>query len=140
MRIVIAVDGSTAANKAVRHAAKLASSLKEVPKVVLLAVDLPLANSVAIAIGPDAVAKYHAESARFALRGPGATLRRARIEYNARPMVGDPAKVIAKVCASEKADLLVMGSHGRGAAKSLLLGSVTLKVLSRIPTPTLVVR
>lgn len=140
MRIVIATDGSPAAVKAARQAAKLAARLKDPPWVLVLAVDPPLMNSVAIKIGPTAVDKYHAESARFALRGPCAALRRAGIAHEERAVVGDPAKMIARTCASAKADLLVMGSHGRGAARSLFLGSVTLKVLASTATPTLIVR
>lgn len=140
MRIVIAVDGSPIANKAARQAAKFAASLKQAPTVVVLFVDPPLMKSVAIALGPETLAKYHADNASFAFRGAGAALRRAGIDYEEKAMVGDPATSIAKSCISGKADLLVMGSHGRGAAKSLLLGSVTTKVLSSVVTPTLIVR
>lgn len=140
MRIVIAVDGSPVANKAARQAARLAASLKQSPMVVVLAVDLPLAKAAAIALGPEALAKYHADNFRTVLRGPGASLRRLGIGYEEKTVVGEPAASIAKFCGREKADLLVMGSHGRGAAKSLLLGSVAMKVLSTATTPIMIVR
>lgn len=140
MRIVIAADGSPTATRAAGRAAKLAAAMKQPPEVIVLAVDPPLMKSVAVAMGPDLLAKYHADNARFALRGPGAALRRAGLGYEEKTMVGDPAGSIVKFCAASKADLLVMGSHGRGAATSLLLGSVTMKVLSGSKVPTLVVR
>lgn len=140
MRIVIAVDGSPAANKAARAATRLIASLKQPPKVVVLAIDPPLSNAVAVALGPDSLARYHADTFRTALRGPGASLRRVGIGYEEKTMVGDPATSIARFCKTEKADLLVMGSHGRGAVKSLFLGSVAMKVLTNTTTPIMIVR
>ena len=140
MRIVIAVDGSPSANKAARHAARLIAALKQPPVVVLLTVDPPLPKPVAVALGAELRAQYHADNASAALRAPGASLRRLGIGYEEKTTVGDPAASIAAFCTREKADLLVMGSHGRGAAKSLLLGSVAMKVMATAPTPVLVVR
>lgn len=140
MRIVIAVDGSPVANKAARQAARLVASLKQPPMLVVLAVDPPLAKAVAIAMGPEALARYHADNFRAVLRNPGAALRRLGIGYEEKTIVGDPATSIANFCTREKADLLVMGSHGRSAARSLLLGSVALKVLSTATTPIMIVR
>lgn len=140
MRIVIATDGSPVSTKAAREGARLAATMQEPPRIVLLAVDPPLMKSVAVALGPDGLAKYHADNMRFAMKGAGAALRRAKVGYEEASMVGDPAESILRFCAKEKADLLVMGSHGRGAAKSLLLGSVTMKVLAGGTVPTLVVR
>jgi nucleotide-binding universal stress UspA family protein len=40
----------------------------------------------------------------------------------------------------QKCDVIFMASHGRGGAASLLLGSVTLKVLAHSKIPVLVFR
>jgi nucleotide-binding universal stress UspA family protein len=44
-------------------------------------------------------------------------------------LAGEPAKVIVDYAAEHKIDLIVMPTHGRGAFRRLLLGSVTAKVL-----------
>ena len=44
-------------------------------------------------------------------------------------LTGDPAKVIVDYAASHKIDLIVLPTHGRGAFRRLLLGSITSKVL-----------
>ena len=47
---------------------------------------------------------------------------------------------IAQTAHDEKADLVVMGSHGHGALRKIILGSVTTRVLAEATVPVLVVR
>ena len=53
---------------------------------------------------------------------------------------GSPAHEIAKAAAAENADLIIVGTHGRGAIAHLLLGSVAEKVVRSAPCPVLTVR
>ena len=53
---------------------------------------------------------------------------------------GNPAKEIARLTEQMPADLLVMGTHGRGGFERLFLGSVTEKVLRVTRCPVLTVR
>lgn len=52
---------------------------------------------------------------------------------------GDPSRLIQQAALELPADLLVMGTHGRGGFEHLLLGSVTEKVLRRATCPVLTV-
>jgi nucleotide-binding universal stress UspA family protein len=52
---------------------------------------------------------------------------------------GDPQATIIDHAISKKADLIVMGTHGRRGFKRLLLGSVTEAVLREAPCPVLTV-
>jgi nucleotide-binding universal stress UspA family protein len=52
---------------------------------------------------------------------------------------GDPWRIIRDEAEALPADLLVMGTHGRGGFEHLLLGSVTEKVMRRAPCPVLTV-
>lgn len=52
---------------------------------------------------------------------------------------GDPSKTIVEEAVSNKADLVVMGTHGRRGFNRLLLGSVTESVLRHAPCPVLTV-
>jgi nucleotide-binding universal stress UspA family protein len=47
---------------------------------------------------------------------------------------------IAAYARRRRLDVLVMGSHGRGAFKSLVLGSVAMRVAARCELPLLIVR
>ncbi|MFO1539766.1 MAG: universal stress protein [Chloroflexota bacterium] len=53
---------------------------------------------------------------------------------------GDPASAIASAAEAEGADLLVVGSRGRGGAERLLLGSVSDHLVRTAGCPVLVVR
>ena len=52
---------------------------------------------------------------------------------------GDASTVIIDQAVSTRADLIVMGTHGRRGFKRLLLGSVTETVLREAPCPVLTV-
>jgi nucleotide-binding universal stress UspA family protein len=53
---------------------------------------------------------------------------------------GDPAIEICRVAEEGQFDLVVIGSHGSGFLKRVLLGSVSHHVLHHAPCPVLVVR
>lgn len=54
--------------------------------------------------------------------------------------VGHPASVICEIAEKVQADLIVVGSHGRGAIDRFVLGSVSHGVLNRARIPVLVVK
>jgi nucleotide-binding universal stress UspA family protein len=64
---------------------------------------------------------------------PGDTGRRAEVAH------GSIGSRIVEVCADEDASLVVVGSHGRGAVKRALLGSVSTEVAAHAPCPCVVV-
>jgi nucleotide-binding universal stress UspA family protein len=53
---------------------------------------------------------------------------------------GDAVTEILRVAGEARADLIVMGTHGRGGLGRLLLGSIAEEVLRRAPCPVLTVK
>jgi nucleotide-binding universal stress UspA family protein len=53
---------------------------------------------------------------------------------------GDAVREILRVAAAVRADLIVMGTHGRGGLSRLLVGSVAEIVMRNAPCPVLTVR
>jgi nucleotide-binding universal stress UspA family protein len=54
--------------------------------------------------------------------------------------IGEPGESIVAVAASEGADLVLVGSHGRGQLGRLIIGSVSEYVVRNAPCPVLVAR
>jgi len=69
-----------------------------------------------------------------------ARLRAAGRQVETAMVLGRTADVIVEEAERSKADLILIGSRGRRAIKSALLGSVSAEVVDRAPCPVLVVR
>jgi nucleotide-binding universal stress UspA family protein len=66
--------------------------------------------------------------------------RQAGIAINFLIWEGEPGPAIVEAAASESADLIVVGSHGRGRVGRFMLGSVSDHVIRNAAAPVLVVR
>jgi nucleotide-binding universal stress UspA family protein len=140
-RILIATDGSEKSMKAAEEGMELAKGLGA--QVIALNV----VNEVVIA---SAVRQLGAErkevEAKLETAGRKAVdnlkAMGAKIGVNVDTIVriGAPANAVIDTAGAEKADLIVMGSHGESGASKLLIGSVVQKVLYWATIPVLVVR
>ena len=63
----------------------------------------------------------------------------ARTKAEKQVVSGDPAEEIIKSADAEKADLIVMGTHGRTGLEYHLFGSVAAKVVRLSPVPVLTI-
>jgi universal stress protein A len=54
-----------------------------------------------------------------------------------RLLSGDPAATIVRLAEDEKADMIVMGTHGRTGIIRMLMGSVAEAIVRRAPCPVL---
>jgi nucleotide-binding universal stress UspA family protein len=140
--IVVAVDGSDHAERAVRWAADQAA-LEGRPLVVISMArydevftvgwagmaDAPLAGTRGLLEHANAVA---AEQVAAAER------LHPDLRVQALAATGDPR--VALVDLSPQAHLIVLGSHGRGPLRSMLLGSVSAAVSKRAECPVVVCR
>ena len=140
MKILLAVDGSAHGKLAAEYVASHLALFGDKASVTALNVDPPLLARVANALGRDEVARYHAENSQNAFHDARAALGASPFTYEEVALVGDPGGEITKAAGSGGYDLVVMGSHGHGAFRNLLLGSVVTKVLGGCKVPVLVVR
>ena len=63
-----------------------------------------------------------------------------KVQASREVLSGRPFLEIIRVAKERKSDLIVIGTHGRGALKQVLLGSVAEKVVRKAPCPVLSVR
>jgi len=52
---------------------------------------------------------------------------------------GEPENEIARICKSEKIDLLIVGSHGHKIMKDIIYGSTVNEVRHRVRVPVLAI-
>ncbi|AKB42661.1 Universal stress protein [Methanosarcina sp. Kolksee] len=62
------------------------------------------------------------------------------IDYEGVVVEGDPASAILEFAEQNKADIIIMGTLGKGGLERFLLGSVTYKVVRHSKVPVLVVK
>ncbi|MBW2315848.1 MAG: universal stress protein [Deltaproteobacteria bacterium] len=78
--------------------------------------------------------------AEKALEGHAAKLRPRGITVETEVTEGYPATAIEEEAIRQKADLIVIGTHGHTGLKHLLLGSVAQRVVQKSPCPVLTVK
>ena len=140
MKIMVAVDGSDISVRAAQYANQLARKLAKPATIFLVAADPEPFPGVATRIGKDAVARLHAESHEQMLAPARKALARSKSTVREVAVVGEAATAILDAARDHKAELLVMGSHGRGAVKGMFLGSVSSKVIAQAGLPVTIIR
>lgn len=151
LSVGIAVDGSRYGQAAVRWAIKHRDLFGAQPRIELIHVidseqsAPPPIDGLAYRAIPvyRVAADGHALAPQFAKVMAGALklFAMAGLQATAAPLLGARAgDAIAAYSRKRQLDVLVMGSHGQGAFKSLVLGSVAMRVAARSDKPLLLIR
>ncbi len=141
MKILVPVDGSDSADRAVEHVITLAALLKEVPQVLLLNVQWNIAvGNVKLFISQQTIEDYYREHGLAALAQARKKLDAAGLSYSFHISIGTPAEAIVHYAQEQKVDQIAMGAQGQDRLAEFLLGSVVNKVLHLATVPVLVVK
>jgi nucleotide-binding universal stress UspA family protein len=140
MKVLIAVDGSDYSRMAIEFIASRRTLLESNPDLEVLHVRLPVPANPARVVGNKVVRAYYAEEAEKILKPARVRLLKAGFSPKVRYAIGHPATEIGTTAEKNKADLVVLGSHGHTALAGMLFGSVTNEVLVRTKRAMLIVR
>jgi nucleotide-binding universal stress UspA family protein len=146
-KILVPSDGSKAAQKAAAYAVDLAKQLKA-SVIVLSVIDkrsfmppqtVPAAKTARHAIEP--IEDYLREAAEVYAGEIKKLCDESGVALKISIKTGHPVEEIVKEAKKSKANLIVMGSHGRSALSATVLGSVSYGVIHKDTTiPVLIVK
>lgn len=135
--LLVAIDGSSVAQRALQHAIELAEALHARLTIVAVVPELP---TFALAAGVDTTALRKAADDEVERRLREAVDRVPdSVSVTTVLRHGPAAKEILAVSREGQHDLLIMGSRGRGRLASNMLGSVAADVHFGTTLPLLVV-
>ena len=135
-KILVAVDRSPAAEKAVNYALDLAKLTQAQTLIVHAYPKIPdylgepnLSQTIA----------RHLERAEELVEPIVERFKAQGLDVIPEILEGPPADAILRVASAREVDLIIMGARGLGSVASLLLGSVSQKVIAHANCPVLVV-
>jgi nucleotide-binding universal stress UspA family protein len=138
LRVLVALDGSTQATRAVKELLGRQSWLGELD--IELAYVRP-ARLLDRYPPPEQqiLERWGTQEAEEATRDARALVYAAGPPCRLHEPAGDPAEELVRLAAEVGADLVVAGTRGRGALHHALIGSVALKVAIGSPVPVMLV-
>jgi nucleotide-binding universal stress UspA family protein len=155
-RILVPLDGSELAARALPHAetlAKLSNArvvlLQVIPTTAMLASEtsvpspglgLPTVDPFVSTSQFQAVEDTMTEEAKTTLDEAAARLRTSSLQVETVVLKGAPADAILSYAKERQIDLIVMSTHGRTGLARLVFGSVAENVLHHASCPVLLVR
>ena len=144
MHVLIATDGSAVSLAAARQGRALLAAADKVTLLSVMTEGDPgddaggIEGSVLSRSEQQAAWESELAQARAELASTEASLTGVPVDEIVE--VGDAADVICRVAERLRADVVVVGSHGRTGLGRLFLGSVSEHVVRHAPCPVLVVR
>jgi nucleotide-binding universal stress UspA family protein len=142
MHILVPVDGSASANRAVAHALLLADGRSDT-RITLLNVqnqqtlDMSDVSSIT-SVGANT--ERAVDQSKKALHQAIQLCRNAHVKFDTRSAFGPIGETISKIAGELKTDQIVMGTRGFGPLRGAVLGSVSSRVIRLVRVPVTLVK
>ena len=140
--ILVATDFSPASRPAFRRAVELAqanSAALWITHVAVPSVPMSPDGFVMPRMYDEMDAAIRADATRH-LKRLQARAQKAGVRGRTLLLRGSPHEALARAARSRRADLLVLGTHGRTGMARFFIGSVASRVVATAPCPVLTVR
>ncbi len=147
LRVGIAVDGSRYGLQALRYVLKHPDLFGANPQLTVIHVvqdyalnALPVAEAIPLpAFSESEVRAFQNKAYEDAMKPARTLLRKDGVNADEVRLIGNAGDELSAY-ANKNLDLLVLGSHGYGAFKAVIMGSVATRVTARCRMPLLLVR
>lgn len=141
-RVLLPVDGSECSLRAVALVItkRACYSNPDDLSIHLVNVQAPFSHDVSRFFSQEQIVAFHHEESEKWMAEACKLLDAAGARYTCHKEIGRVPEKIAELAESLHCDQIVMGTHGRGALVELLMGSITLKVISLVNIPILLVK
>ena len=140
MRILLAADGSSYTKKALAFLVTHDGIAGASDELIVLNVQPAVPPRVKTMLGAAAVHDYHKEEAQAVLAPIQAFLEHHAIPFRTKWVVGSPPDEILEAIVAEKAQMVVLGTHGHGLIGRFFMGSIAQRVVARCEVPVLLVK
>ena len=140
MKILLAVDGSACTKQMLAYLAAHDEFLGAGHEYTVLTVTMPVPPHAKGFFDRETVESYYRAEADEVLKPVRMFIAQQGWNASFVDKVGHAPAVISETADSGRFDLVVMGSHGHSTLGSVVLGSVTARVLNHCKTPVLVIR
>lgn len=140
MKILAAVDGSTYTKRMLAYLTAHDEWLGTAHSYTLIHAVAAVPPRAAAVMAKDDLQAYYDESAEKVFKPIRTFLGKRKVDASYVAKVGPAAELIVQAAQKGDHDLIILGSHGHGSFKSLVMGSVATKVLSQCSTPVLLIR
>ena len=140
MKILVPVDGSPFTKRMLAYLAAHDEWLGEAHQYTLLHVAPAVPPRAAAVLDKAVLQAHYAEDSEKVFKPIRTFFAKQKLKAEFVAKVGPAADTIATAATKGKFDLLMMGSHGHGLLGSLVLGSVTTRVMAQCEVPVLVIR
>jgi len=142
-KILVAVDGSAAANKGLREALRLAKAERARLFILHVVNDYVVIAAMGGVAPPRDLGPLLRESGERILANAKALASKQGVkpELVLREILSGPAaEAIVREARRRRADLIVLGTHGRRGVRRMVMGSDAEQVVRIAPMPVLLVR
>jgi len=142
-RILVPVDGSHTSTRGLQEAVKLAKDQRAMVRLMHVVDEWSVTQNLDVMGGAGDVLDMLEESGKKALKNAKTLADRHGIKAETaiyRNLNGRVADFIIREARKWRADLIVMGTHGRRGFSHVLLGSDAEAVVKQSPVPVMLVR
>jgi nucleotide-binding universal stress UspA family protein len=139
-KLLVAFDGSDDALRALEHAVSLARAGSGSLHVVYAHEEPRVFGEIAVYATAEKMAELQRQEGEALLERAKAALQAAGVPHTTEVLTGPVAPTIAKRADELGCDGIVMGTRGRGALGSLIMGSVATKILHYANVPVTLVK